>query len=317
MADIACVGILCADVLAKPVETLPGKGLLTMVDRLQLDIGGCAANAAIDLARLGVSASLFGRIGRDDFGTYLTDRLGKEGVDTRNLSVDPDVPTSASIVAVDAKGERSILHCPGANAVFRYENVDVEAVLQAKILFVSGTFLMRDFDGEGAERLLREARRAGVLCCCDTAWDSTGRWLETIAGMLPELDWFLPSQEEAVKLSGRTDPAEMADFFHDKGARNVVVKLGDKGCYVRLENGDGFHVAALTGIPVVDTSGAGDAFCAGFLAGLLRGLAPRQCALLANAAGACCVMEMGTTAGIRSIQETMRLLDAKVPGWEG
>jgi len=311
MSDVACVGILCADVLVKPVDELPEKGKLKLVEHLELAIGGCAANAAVDLARLGISTSLIGKIGSDGFGRYLASRLDDEGVDIQFLSVDPEIPTSASIVTIDGCGERSVLHCSGTNAVFRFEDINLKEVFNAKILFIAGTFLMRQFDGNGAEQLLKEAQKAGVVCCCDTAWDSTGQWMSIIENMLPHIDWFIPSYDEATQLSGETRPESISAFFREKGVRNVVIKLGEKGCYVRVGNEDGFYVNAHTNVPVVDTSGAGDSFCAGFIAGLLLGFEPKKCARLANAAGALCVMQMGTTSGIKNMQETVQFMEER------
>jgi sugar/nucleoside kinase (ribokinase family) len=309
MADVACVGILCADVLVKPVIALPGKGKLELVDHLQLDIGGCAANAAIDLARLGISTTLIGKVGADAFGEYLSNHLVSEGVDVRYLAVDHRVPTSASVVIIDGEGERTILHCSGANASFQFEDVNLEEVRRSKFLFIAGTFLMKAFDGAGAARLLKEAQHAGKVCFCDTAWDSSGLWMTTIECMLPYVDWFMPSFDEAVQLSGESDPELIAAVFKGKGVKNVVIKLGEKGCYVQTENEAGFFVPAFKDIPVIDTSGAGDSFCAGFIAGMLNGFDARGCALLANAAGAQCVMQMGTTSGIRTMQETVRFIE--------
>jgi sugar/nucleoside kinase (ribokinase family) len=300
--DIACVGILCADVLAKTVDRLPDRGRLMLLDQLQMHIGGCAANAAIDLAKLGMRAAIVGKIGGDGFGSFLSSGLSAEGVDVRGLKVG-GTPSSASVVTIGSDGERSILHCLGANGEFCYEDIDGEVIGQAGIVFVAGTFLMPSFDGPGAEKLLRTAKECGALCCMDTAWDSTGRWMDCLRGCMPYLDWFLPSMEEAAALSGETDPVRMAERFREAGAANVAIKLGADGCYVKPCGEDGFFVPAYHNIAVVDTSGAGDAWCAGFLAGLAKGWPPRRCAQFANATGAHCVMAIGTTTGIRSMED--------------
>lgn len=311
MPEVACVGVLCADALAKPVDSLPKKGKLELVKNLQLEIGGCAANAAIDLAKMGIDTALVGKIGDDGFGRFLSDTLKREKVDISGLKVDRSVPTSASIVVIDGDGERSILHCLGSNAQFSYEDVDFAIVQKSKILFIAGLFLMPEFDGAGAERLLMEAKQAGVLCCADTAWDSSGQWMKKIEGMLKYMDWFMPSFDEAQELSGRNQPSEIAEVFISKGVRNVVIKLGEDGCYVKPENMDGFTVPAYRDIKVVDTSGAGDSFCAGFIAGLVKGWDVEKCARFANAVGAHCVMQIGTTTGIRSMDEMLEFMSVR------
>ncbi|MGQ9623102.1 MAG: carbohydrate kinase family protein [Candidatus Caldatribacteriaceae bacterium] len=118
MPEVACVGVACVDVLAKTVHRTPERGKLDIVETLQLQVGGCAANAAIALSRLGITSALIGKIGNDGFGRYLLKVLQEEGVNTEGLVIDPRVQTSASVVLIDCSGERSILHCLGTNALF-------------------------------------------------------------------------------------------------------------------------------------------------------------------------------------------------------
>ena len=307
--DVACVGILCADVLAKPVDQLPEKGKLGLIDQLQLQIGGCASNTAIDLAKIGLTSVMIGKIGADGFGKFLQETLPHEGVATEGLSVDQSVQTSASVVLIGRDGERSILHCLGSNSRFTFEDINLELVKQSKILFIAGTFLMPQFDGVGAEKLLQLANEAGLVCCMDTAWDSTGQWMNKIEGTLKYLDWFMPSYEEAKELSGKTEPAAIAEVFRAKGTKNVVIKLGKDGCYVKPEHEPGVYTPTYHEIEVIDTSGAGDAFCAGFLTGLVKGWDIRECARFANAVGTYCVMAIGTTTGIKTLEETLSFMD--------
>ena len=308
MYDVACVGVLCADVLAKPVDSLPEKGKLGLIDQLQLQIGGCASNTAIDLAKIGLKSIMIGKIGADGFGQFLQDTLQNAGVETSGLHVDKTIQTSASVVLIGQDGERSILHCLGSNSRFTFEDIHLELVKQSKILFIAGTFLMPQFDGAGAEKLLKLAKDAGRVSCMDTAWDSTGQWMKKIEKTLQYLDWFMPSYEEAKELSGKTDPAVIAEAFKAKGTKNVVIKLGKDGCYVKSEHDQGFYTPTYTDVKVIDTSGAGDAFCAGFLTGLVKGWDIQACARFANAVGTHCVMAIGTTTGIKSLAETLTFM---------
>ena len=310
MFDVSCIGVITADVLAKPVDALPQKGLLGKVDRIQLSVGGCASNAALGLAKLGMRAQLFGRLGDDSFGRFVKGEIEGAGVDTDSLHIGGGAQTSSSVVAVNADGERSIMHCFGSNAEFCFGDIDFEKIKRAPVLFIAGTFLMPAFDGEGARGLLEKAGAAGILRCLDTAWDPTGNWMKTLGCCLPYVDWFMPSYEEAAQLSGKTRAEDMADIFIKSGAKNAVIKLGAVGCYVKTADGRGFYQTAYS-VPVTDTSGAGDAFCAGFIAGLSKGWDIKKCAGLANAAGANCVMEMGTTAGIKNMDETIAFMQRK------
>jgi sugar/nucleoside kinase (ribokinase family) len=308
MSEIVCVGILVADVLGKPVDSLPEKGKLGLVEKMSLQIGGCAANFVIDLAKLGLKTTIIGKIGDDNFGKFILDTLNSENVDVTGLKIDKNVSTSASMVMISGDGERSILHSFGANAKFGFDDINLDVVKNSKILLIAGTFLMPDFDGEGTQKLLKYAKEHNVLCCMDTAWDSKGQWLKKIEPSLQYLDWFMPSYDEASEMSSKTDPEEITQFFHSLGVKNIIIKLGNEGCFVKPENVKGYRVPAFDKVNVIDTSGAGDSFCAGFIAGLYKGWDIAECAKFANAVGAHCIMQIGTTTGIKSIRGTLEFI---------
>jgi sugar/nucleoside kinase (ribokinase family) len=213
------------------------------------------------------------------------------------------------MIMISNDSERSIIHSLGANKHFNYDDIDLEFIKGKKILLIAGTFLMPSFDGDGAVKLLRFASENGVLCCMDTAWDSTGEWMHKIEDTLQYLDWFMPSYDEAIELSNKTDPEEIALFFQSKGAKNVIIKLNSEGCFVKQENARGFLVPSYGGIEPVDASGAGDSFCAGFIAGLYSGWDIAKCAKFGNAIGAHCIMHIGTTTGIKPMQEVLDFMN--------
>ncbi len=308
MTDIVCVGILVADVLGKTVNSFPEKGKLALVDRMSLQIGGCAANVVIDLAKLGLGSTIIGKIGDDNFGKFLLETLNSNKVNISGLKLDNNVSTSASMVMISSDGERSILHSFGANAKFCFDDINLDIIKKSKILLIAGTFLMPDFDGDGTEKLLKYAKENNVICCMDTAWDSKGQWIRKIGSSLKFLDWFMPSYDEACEMTGETRPEDIAQFFNIKGVRNIVIKMGDKGCFVKPENENGYLLPAFNNVKVIDTSGAGDSFCAGFITGLYKGWDILKCANFANAVGAHCVMNVGTTTGIKSIKEILRFI---------
>ena len=308
MSEIVCVGILVADVLGKPVDSLPEKGKLGLVEKMSLQIGGCAANFVIDLARLGLKTTIIGKIGDDNFGKFILETLNSENVDATGLKIDKNVSTSASMVMISGDGERSILHSFGANAKFGFDDINLDVVKNSKILLIAGTFLMPEFDGEGTQKLLKYAKEHNVLCCMDTAWDSKGQWLKKIESSMQYLDWFMPSYDEAREMSSKTDPEEIVQFFHSRGVKNLIIKLGNEGCFVKPGNVKGYRVPAFEKVSVIDTSGAGDSFCAGFIAGLYKGWDIAECAKFANAVGAHCIMQIGTTTGIKSIGETLEFI---------
>jgi sugar/nucleoside kinase (ribokinase family) len=307
-SKVVVLGIVCADVIARPVNGTPERGLLVPIDQLELHTGGCATNVSIDLSRLGVACSVLGKIGRDGFGDFVLHTLEQEGVGTRGLRRADGVQTAATVVLVGPDGERSFLHCLGANATFVSEDVDMELLRSADILVVAGSLLMPKLDGEPMAEILRVARESGTVTLLDTAWDASGRWMKSIETCLPFCGYFLPSEAEAAMLSGVTEPEAMAASFVARGARNVIIKLGDRGCLLRTEDGVIEHVA-VPAVSAVDTTGAGDTFVAGFTAGLVHGWDASRCAHLAVTVGAMCVTATGASSGVRSFAETVQAME--------
>ncbi len=315
--DICCVGHMCTDILVRPVDALPEKGKLMLVDSIHQYTGGCAMNTAISLAKLGVNTALVGKVGNDGFGAFMKATLEENQVDTGGLLMEEGGMTSASVVTIGTDGERTILHCLGTNQSLCFEDITINQVLCARYLFIGGVFLMPKFDGEDTAGLLKIAQENGVVTAMDTAWDAQGRWLELIRPSLAHLDWFMPSVEEAEQMLGTRDPEKLTGEFKKLGVKNVVIKLGSDGCYVAPQGEEG-RCFGVFPAKAVDTAGAGDAWCAGFLAGLIRNLPVDEAALLGNAAGAMCVTKIGTTNGIRCLEETQafirRYMETQVKG---
>ena len=301
--DVVCLGLMVADVVAVPVTGMPPRGGLSTVERMELHTGGCAVNTGISLARLGMKVGLIGRVGQDGFGEYILSVLQGHGIDTAAVRRDPLSHTSGSLVLVDHDGERSFIHHVGANGAIRERDVDMALVGRARILHVAGSNMMPGFDGVATARVLQSAQTIGVITSLDTAWDPSGRWLELIEPALPHIDFFVPSLEEAKEITRCEEPSAVAHRLLQYGVKTVVLKMGGDGCYVTTSREE-FLVPAYP-VPVVDTTGAGDAFAAGFLAGVVKGWRLREAAALACAVGACCVTAVGATTGIRSLEETM------------
>jgi sugar/nucleoside kinase (ribokinase family) len=302
--DVVCLGILVADTIARPVEGLPPRGSLELVDEITLHGGGCALNTASALARLGLQAAAVGKVGRDPFGDFVLGLLDARGVDRRGVLQDRTVATSASVVLVDAGGERTFLHLPGANGRVRADELDPDVLYAGRALHLAGALVMPELDGEPTAALLAEARTRGLLTSLDTVWDATGRW-ERVVPSLPHLDLIAPSLAEGMAISGRERPAGVAACLREAGVGTVALKMGAEGCYV---SGDGFEGPIdAPSVAVVDGTGSGDAFAAGLLYGLLAGWPLEHAAVLANAAGALAVTAVGAVEGVGGLEETLAL----------
>jgi sugar/nucleoside kinase (ribokinase family) len=300
--DVVCLGILVADAIARPVEELPARGSLGLVEQVSLHGGGCALNAASALRRLGLSAGVAGKVGDDAFGAFLLGLLDERGVERGGVLSDPAVATSATVVLVDSAGERTFLHLPGANAALRAEELDRSFLFSGRAFHFAGALVMEALDGEPAGALLAEARSRDLLTSLDTVWDATGRW-ERVLPMLPHTDLFTPSLAEARAISGEEEPAGAAAWLRGQGAATVAITMGAEGCYAA---GDGFE-GPVEGLAVqaVDGTGSGDAFVAGLLYGTLAGWPLQRAARLANAAGALSTTAVGAVEGVPPLAETL------------
>ena len=296
---IVCLGILVADVVAKPIDALPQRGTLELIDRVELHIGGNAANSAAAVAKLGLPVKLVGKVGDDNFGAFLIEALAKVGVDTAPVVRDPEAPTAASLVLVHADGERSFLHAPGASTILTAADVRWELLEGARYFHVAGLQLLPKLEGESVGVVLAEAKKRGMVTMLDTVMNPRSPGWSGLTPALPHLDWFVPSADELRQLCGKASIAEQVVACRAVNpALNMVVKVGGEGCWVAEVGKAPILVPALPNITVIDTLGAGDAWCAGFLAGLSRGMVPLDAAALANKVGAACVQAMGATPGI-------------------
>lgn len=306
--DVICLGILVADVVAKPVNKIPDRGKLELVEKMELHSGGCAANTGVCLARLGINTAVMGKVGEDGFGDFLIQRLKKEGIDTGGIKRANHANTSVTMVMVDKGGERSFIHYIGANAALKEEDIDLGLFPDARILHLAGFFLMPGFDGAPAARVLKKARDRGLTTSLDTCWDSQGRWLKLLEPCLEFTDIFLPSIEEARKISGEEDPENICEFFLKKGVKTVALKMGEKGAFIASCE-ESFSIPPFK-INVVDTTGAGDAFVAGFLSGRVLGKNLFETAKLACSAGGAAVSRMGATDGVQSLEQVKVIMNA-------
>lgn len=305
---VVCAGIVVADHLCTPIPHLPSAGELVMADDLVLNIGGCASNAAMDLARLEVRSSLCGRVGDDAFGKFVGETLTNRGIDCRYLAVDRKLATSQSLI-VNVKGQdRRFIHSFGANRGLSAADLDAALTPSTRIFYVGGYLILPGLDSEALAEVFRRARGQGTFTVLDVATPGPGDYLKHLRAVMPETDVFLPNTDEAALILDEHDPVRQARAFHDMGARRVVITRGEHGAIAFSD-----HLRVKVGtfpIDFVDGSGGGDAFDAGYIAGLLDGRDELGCLTLAAAVGASCVRAVGTTAGVFTRSEAEEYLSA-------
>ena len=305
--DVYCVGQIVVDVLIKPVNSVNFDVDTKKVDNICLRTGGDCSNAAIALSKLGNKVGITMRIGKDCFGDFVLWEMKKNGIDITGLKISEEASTSVCVVLINKEGKRTFLYYGGANELLEYEDVIIPFIEKTKIVHVGGTFLLPNFDGEGAAKLFKIAQEKKKLTSMDVTWDTAGKWLETIKPCLKYLDFFMPSYEEAKKITGRNDPGDMASFLQDEGVKTVVIKLGKNGCYVKGPKEESFYLPAYD-VKAIDTTGAGDSFVAGFLTGVIKNWGLRKCADFASAVSAYCIQNIGATSGIPGFNDVVKLM---------
>lgn len=262
--DVICLGILVADVFCSPLDALPTAGELKLVDEIILQVGGCAANTAVSLSKLGTRVAVMGKVGSDAFGQFIIDDLASKGLDTKGITRSTEVGTSKTMIIPVISEDRRFIHTLGANADLSYDDIDLEAVSQGKILYVGGYLGLPRLDQKSLVSLLKYARDKGLSTVLDVIVPSGAFSYDLgfhLAEALAYTDVFLPNDDEARLLTGESEPEKQAQIFLEQGCGTVVITMGEKGTLLKTKDltlrADIFHV------PVVDPSGAGDAFDAG------------------------------------------------------
>ncbi|WP_417525507.1 carbohydrate kinase family protein [Marinovum sp.] len=305
--DYTSMGFHTFDALCRPVTEIPPGGNTLFVEDFALAVSGAAGCAAIVAAKHGLSVQAVGGVGNDLMGDWVLRRFADFGVDTAMMQRCPDFATSSSIVTTRPDGQRPALHKRGATAGFFVADDQLDQVLDTKVLHIGGVGLMDAMDkGRNAE-VLEEARNRGITTTLDV-FASTPDDLALIRPLLKHTNYFMPSEEEAMALSGLTDLEDIAAFLLDQGAGAVVMTLGAEGAMYRDRAGRKIDIPAFL-IDVVCTCGCGDCFNAGFATGLHLGRDMEDCIRLGQAASAQNAMGLGSQAVIESLEKTLKFVE--------
>jgi sugar/nucleoside kinase (ribokinase family) len=276
-----------------------------LLDDARLVVGGSGGIMACGAARLGLRAGVCGVVGDDVFGRFVLEELGRAGVDTSGVRVAGDAPTGVSVILSDG-ADRAILTAAGSIDRLGADDVDPVLVRSARHVHVSSYFLQTRLQA-GLPRLFEEARRAGVTTSVDPNWDAAGDWDAGLRAILPHTDVFLPNEAEARAIGG-TDDAVAAARALAASAGVVAVKRGAAGA-VAVRGAEVVEVPVAPA-DVVDAIGAGDAFDAGFVAGVLEGWPLERCLAFAVACGALSTRGIGGTVAQPTMAEALALAEA-------
>ena len=281
--DLVVLGDCNPDVLVLGSDVDPVFGQQEkLVDGISLVIGGSAAITAVAAARLGLRVALAAAVGADPAGEFMRDQLAAEGVDVSFVAVREDAPTGMT-VALSRGGDRAILTALGAVASLTAADVPEALLAGARHVHASSWFLLQDCLGPGLGALFSAARSAGVMTSLDTNWDPSGRWASPdLSAAIAQAGLLLPNEAEAVRLANgclaAADDLDSAVSALVAAGPRVVVKLGERGAL--CADGPARCRVSLPPVTPADTTGAGDCFNAGLIAGLLDGLDLPQAAAL-------------------------------------
>ena len=306
MADIGCAGILVADTFCGPLDALPEEGQLLMVDALPARSGGCAANAAVALAKQGIAVDVAGCVGRDPAAEVVRSELEKHGVGISQVVATDSEPTSSTVILLVRGQDRRYIHTFGANKAFSAAHIDRAWLTGLKLFYVGGLFALPGLAVDELLHVLQDCRRNDVATVVDVVLPPDHDGYRGLEKLFPYIDIFTPNDDEARQLTGRTEPLEQIRAMQDAGARTVIVTQGEAGA-TAADGPDAWHVDAFKQV-AVDPSGAGDAFTAGVIAGLYRGWDMNRMLACGAALGASATRAVGTTEGIFTAEETEAFL---------
>ncbi|MFF4623569.1 carbohydrate kinase family protein [Nonomuraea jabiensis] len=302
---VATVGVHIVDILARPIDHIPEGQDTVLVEQIRLTAAGAAAGTAVDLVKLGNSVITMGAAGDDELGDFLVAVLAKRGVDVSRLVRRAGEQTAASILPIRPDGGRPSFHVPGANLGVTYADLDPDVLRGVRAIHLGGMDVTFGLGDPAFFALLDEVRASGTIITMDLLSEMPDL-LGMARAFLPHVDYVLPNESQALLMTGASDVGEAARALLADGPRGVLVTLGAAGSLV--VTAEGAEAVPALKVDVSDTTGCGDAYCAGFLTGLLHGQDVLTAARWGTAAAARVATGLGSDAGLIDLDSTLRTL---------
>jgi ribokinase len=297
--DIIGFGALNVDKIYQ-VPRIAKEGEETFVLDFQETPGGSAANTIVGLAKLGLKTGFIGKVADDYEGQLLINDFKREDVNTDGIVVVKEGRSGVVTAYVDKKGERALYVHPSVNDSLTFEQINLEYAKQARFLHLTS---VDEKPFQAQKKLIEEV--SDVKVSLDPGEIYARKGLTKLRSLIKKSFVVLPSEGELKMLTGKRWK-EGAKMLVKEGAGIVAVKLGEKGCYVT--DGKEAHLIEPFKVNVVDTTGAGDAFSAGFLYGLINDLDLYQCGRLGNFVASRCVTKVGARTGLPTLSDLKDIL---------
>ncbi|BBH23778.1 ribokinase [Paenibacillus baekrokdamisoli] len=289
--DTIVIGDINIDLVVAGCNDLPAPGQEVLVQNMTLHVGGGAALFSLALAKLGLKIAFNGILGEDGFGQFVRDKLIESGIDTRFIRKSTMNNTGISI-AINPEKDRSFITYMGSNSELNLQQLDMNSVILGRHVHLTG--YRGSQNHKEYMEMTNRLKSLGLTTSLDVGWDDTGEWYKGIFELMKQVDVFFMNEVEAQHYTGCSS-AEESIAELSRHCRHIVVKLGSEGAVAAVDGQlmyrSGFE------IPVVDTTGAGDSFNAGYIYGFLTGEQTEQCLLFANACGAMSVSQSGGSTG--------------------
>ena len=302
--DILSAGLLVYDIIVSPVSAEIFASDTQKIDSIAFSVGGDAMNVAADCAKLGLKTALSGRVGRDAPGDYLVSTAKNLGVDCAAVDASDSLATSCSVVLGEADGQRHFAYYGKSNYTYDGGVITDGMLADTRLLYIGSTLGLPALADKTLADLFRRAKALGCYTAMDATASFDGEWLTHIEDALPLCDIFIPSYDEAVKITCETEPDAIIAFLKARGVRVAGVKLGKKGVMV-----EGIECPAFRCDDVAGTTGAGDGFMAGFVCGIVKGLSLEDCVLLGSAVSNCVIRKPGATDGVESYEKCLEVIE--------
>lgn len=293
--DAVFVGLTILDIAGRPVDDIPAGGGVRFIDQIRMNPAGTAAGAVMNAAKLGIRTAAVACLGHDEKADFILSVYKRLGIDCSMIQRTDKAETSATMLTIRSNGERPALHCRGASDHLFVGDEQMDEVCDARFLHLGGTGLLAAMDGGQSAKLLAHAKRRGLTTTFDLIAPNECT-LALLDDLLPYVDYFMPSLEEAAFLSGKATPEEAATAFLDRGAGACIFKMGAKGSFVRTRDRS-FRLPAFK-VAVSDTTGCGDSYCGAFVAGLAKGHDLETSCRLGTAVSALVATGLGSDAGV-------------------
>jgi len=292
--DVLVIGELNVDLILNKIEKFPEVGKEVIANEMTLTLGSSSAIFASNISSLGAKTAFLGKIGDDKFGDIVLESFQKSKVDTSLIQIDPQAGTGATVV-LSVDEDRANTTYPGAMYNLTIEDIDDDSLNKARHLHFSSYFLQPGLWGS-LGILFRRAKQLGLTTSFDMQWDPNETWDLDIADVLPYVDVFLPNEEE-IKFLARQKQLEDAIQTVKQYANILVVKRGNKGSMVCYQD-QLIDLPPFLNKQVVDTTGAGDSFNAGFIYQFINGHTIADCQRFGNLTGAVSTTAAGGTAAL-------------------